>query len=51
MTLAADSEAGAPRKVRTRAPITSPPICVIGNSALAPSRRKRMSTQVHARRT
>src|SRR5208283_4914986 len=46
MTLAAERDAGAPSKVSARAPITSPPTCVIGRRALAPSRRKRMATQV-----
>ncbi len=45
ITLAAESDVGAPLKINARAPMISPPICVIGNSVLAPSRMKRMNTQ------
>ena len=48
MTLAAERDAGTPRKASARAPMTLPPTTVNGRSALAPSRRKRIATQVSA---
>ena len=49
MTLAAANVADAPVvSARARAPIASPPTWVIGKSAFAPSRKKRMRTQTRA---